>query len=417
MPSKYSPATSEDYAYTEINGGRNRHPYNKGASEIHYDDGPKYDATGGLNWKKCTHIKGLSNSGYLAQASFYSNLLGPRSRFIRCQANEKPEAFATSVSFEGSTAPKALWDLFHEQLDLNCKDRVQAYSGVIQLIPMLGTALRAGLVLKKISRWASHELRRKPFSTVVRAAIQADLIKRFVVETTVRDILMVNSSLDYCREQIERAAARSFAPAVAVRTNFFVGKTNHLSGSAEDHDSEIRVQYIGERRTGVDARLCVLSEVKYDYATVNPLKLWLTRCGLITPLESAWDLVPFSFVVDYVLRIGEGIEELGDQYTSQDGLVGEVGKISGAWYSTFTGSKTHLTGKSLVLAYPKYVSDFAGITGDQMFSNGIFRRYPADILSSRSGFWDKGGLWKPSLSSVRKRTIAELALLAARGNS
>lgn len=52
--------------------------------------------------------------------------------------------------------------------------------------------------------------------------------------------------------------------------------------------------------------------VRYSNENVNPANVF----GLLNPLQVAWELVPFSFVVDWFLPIGNAIESL----TATDGL-------------------------------------------------------------------------------------------------
>jgi hypothetical protein len=50
--------------------------------------------------------------------------------------------------------------------------------------------------------------------------------------------------------------------------------------------------------------------VRVDLLPENEAKISLSSCGITNPLLIAWELVPFSFVVDWLLPVGEFIEGL-----------------------------------------------------------------------------------------------------------
>lgn len=50
----------------------------------------------------------------------------------------------------------------------------------------------------------------------------------------------------------------------------------------------------------------------FDIEVINDSLLTLDQCGLINPLSVAWELVPFSFVVDWFLPIGTYINSMSD---------------------------------------------------------------------------------------------------------
>ena len=69
-----------------------------------------------------------------------------------------------------------------------------------------------------------------------------------------------------------------------------------------------RVQYRGN--VGVFVRL--------DYCMVNPALHEIQQLGLVNPVELAWNLIPYSFVVDWFLPVGNYLQawtaDLGYQF-------------------------------------------------------------------------------------------------------
>jgi len=50
--------------------------------------------------------------------------------------------------------------------------------------------------------------------------------------------------------------------------------------------------------------------IRLDYEPENDMAKWASRLGLTNPLEIAWELVPYSFVVDWFLPVGSWLSVL-----------------------------------------------------------------------------------------------------------
>ena len=136
----------------------------------------------------------------------------------------------------------------------------------------------------------------------------------------------------------------------------------------------------------------------------------MARTGVSRPLESLWDLIPFSFVVDYFTRTGEMISQLSDKLTDQEGLVGKVGLIYSQWecQKAFRGIQF-----DLATTAPKWDTTVKqNLPGSQAtYGWTTFTRYPTAVSPLLSSVWDNDFL-KVNLSSTRKRTLAELVIQA-----
>lgn len=385
--------------------------FNSSEQIITYGDGPKYSADGKLNWKPCTHQKGTQVSGRIATTTGYHRSWQIWSTF-GCDIGS-PSFINVPASASEQTAQREAWDKYWTSLDLNCRNRVLAYSAVAELIPMLGAALKVTRTLNRIGRWA-RRLRRKPFSEVIKAAISADFINRFVVQPTIADMNMLRDAHCYVLRVLETAHTRNAMPYQFTGTGFS-GLKDVLPTQAESYKSnnyfQTRVNCEGMRFGGVESTLHILSKVYYDVHTVKPIELWLARTGLSTPLDAAWDLIPFSFVADYFFRIGDFIEKVSTDTTSQEGLKGQVGNIYGAWFCQKTGSwNTYKPTSKITFAGSGSYSSVSTSYGVQHFTKDLtFRRFPAPLLGE-SRFWDNPLLNANGLSSTQRRTLAELAI-------
>jgi hypothetical protein len=296
-----------------------------------------------------------------------------------------------------------LWDQFYDQLDLNCSDGVLLYSGILQAVPLVGGALKGVSLLNRAARNLSKSFRKQPFTTVVKSLISADFIDRFVISPTIDDMRKFADASDYVLRVLETARNRDAELYTALQQE--AGTT-----SAESTDSwsgaqgavQWRLAY--NHKSEAKAKLAVLARVTYDLHAINPIKLWAARTGLSRPLDSAWDLVPFSFVIDYFTRAGDFISHVSDSLSNQDSLKPSCCIITDAWIMQTRKATSRVKG---IGRKQSHVDLYVPYSTEAEVSSGIFTRYRVPIMSE-SGFWDRGGFIQPNLSTVRARTLAEL---------
>lgn len=379
---------------------------------ITYSDGPKYSADGKLNWKTCTHQKGTQVSGTVASTKGYNWWHNEWHTFGAHVTS--PSFISIPAGASEQDAQQQAWDKYWTSLDLNCRNRVLAYSAVAQLIPMLGSAVTVVKSLSRLNKWLRPAMRQKPFSEVIRELIQRDLIERFVIRPTIAEMNMLRDAHCYVLRVLETAHTRNAMPYQFTGTGYSGAKDSQQScAESYYHNSYFRTWIDCEemRFGGVESTLHILSQVYYDVHTVKPLQLWLARTGLSTPLDAAWDLIPFSFVIDYFFRIGDFIEGLSTKMTSQDGLKGQVGRIYGAWFCQKAGQwNIYRPNGKLGFQGSQAYHSVQTECGTQSFTKDlIFKRFPAPILGE-SRFWDNPFLNANGLSSTQKRTLVELAI-------
>jgi len=378
---------------------------------------------GHLTWKPVTHVKDKEAAhfeGLICQKKGYGPDGDVYYPFLACQVNLYRTG-GTAFSPEYATARSAAYAQLLEEIDLNCHDRVMGYSYVADLIPLIAPFTRASSILNRIGRWASKRLRdfkRRPFTEVLSMVINADFINRFVVQTTIQDTKHILDVYDRCLRTWQVANQRN-AGYTVLTTSVTTGTEgpsrtyNYTQRVANfEHDYWVyNAKFIQQSQLSLKARL----SLSYDTADADP-SLWVAHAlGIDTPLESVWDKIPFSFVVDYFFRVGEFIERVGDM-SGQNGLMGRVCGVEGIWEMWH-----HRSGYQISSFRPTLKRDYAckyevgkdsGFTGWHTFERST------GSLSQAAGFWDNGGLWKPHLSSVRKRTLLELGWqMLGRGRS
>lgn len=388
---------------------------------IIYDDGPKY-VDGHCTIKNCEHLRSFSatvkpvfhtHGTYKWWQPAGTSKIWSWDCFI-------PNHYFTPPKVVPPAPPELLASLregIQKKIDLNCHDRVMAYSYVLDLIPMIGALTRASSTLNKVGKWVGktrRSLKRKPFTTVLREAAKADLLNRFVVQTTIQDTKAILDAYDRCVRTIATASHRNEVPTVLT-----------ASATAGEYGSTSRTTFVegnGDPRWSFTCDVCqaithratahVVADVRYNTRDADPVKWYMHALGIDTPLESIWDKIPFSFVVDYFFRIGDFINYIGD-HKGQKALMGNVVRVYESYITQTSCAGEHY---SNLHGWNVRTSDMEN--NEAKFNEGTigviqFSRTNNVGVLTKLGFWDKGGLWNPHLSSVRKRTLLELGLLLA----
>lgn len=378
--------------------------YNAGEDTISYDKGPK-TRDGHCVWKKCEHRFGNQFKG--GASASQRNSKGEVGWFY-----PTPPKSPAYPSLSGLSMPNvgSVYSDIWNQLDLNCHNSVQLYSGILEAVPLVGGCFRFVSIMNKLGRKLAKGLRKRPFSTVLRSAIQLDLIDRFVVQTTINDARMFLNAHNYVLNVMNTAYERSGQLPVRyhmsrkdtrIKTDRITRKIRSWGGGFD----AVKFHGIQTLEAGYYIDVFVLASAAYDTAAIDPLKLWATRCGILTPLDSAWDLIPFSFVVDYFSRAGDFIAGAGARFTDQDALRGRLQKVYGSWYT-----KTTLQHQSFAADSAETDNPLTFTPGTDSARRGHFIRAPFNPLTEPVESPD--GFFRLDLNSTRTRTLGELIIQA-----
>lgn len=392
------------------------------SERIEYADGPKY-IDYHPNWKRCQHVKVDKISGQFAWLSCsapqsYSKTKTECTLYAPTGLDDKIYRPPVIGGVYNSATSQAVARL-QEKFDLNCNDRVLGYSYALQLIPLLGPFLKASSVLNRIGKWASKQGKRyskRPFTSVVSDAARADLINRFVIQTTISDTCKILTTFEQCQRVWQTMHARNAGWTVltAEASDKTVTPQNLFkfkSSVSNLYWPTVHVPYSHER--GVTSKVEAVLRLNYDTEAADPVKWVAQSLGILTPLESAWDLIPFSFVCDYFFRVGDLIEYVSSKHSSQEGLVGKVADIALCWATSKSFDHYICTkGAYATAGDPGLNLNQWTTQPGATIGSSSFHRAAID-MSNESGFWDKGGFWNPRLSSTRKRTLIEMAISKA----
>lgn len=310
---------------------------------------------------------------------------------------------------------------FDEQVDLNSGESVLIYTGLLQSFPLIGGLVKANTVINRIGRWASKALRRRPFSEVIKAAISADFISRFVIQPTINDLHMVADSMNYVLRKMQTLNERNNAAMTAFQQSTTTygdsrtlrNKSIPLYGCTGFSNGSARLKIVDQQYRSTTSHL--LAKVMYEEDQVSPIKLWMKRTGISTPLESIWDAIPFSFVADWFVRSGDFLTACSQEWASDEGLKGTVAKIYDCWLTTRAGIRRTGEYSSIVLpsVYSGYTKRACYPPGNFILDSGVFIRTRASSDNfTKLGVWSDRGLISPQLTSTRTRTLAELVIQA-----
>lgn len=298
------------------------------------------------------------------------------------------------------------------QVDLNCRDTVLYYSGVLQAIPLVGGALRFNSIMKSLAKRLKKGMLHQPFTTVIKSAISLDFIDRFVVKPTIDDARKFNDAVNYIFRVYQTAHQRNSAPFALEASRTKVVSESSLSGTL-GMIGRWGMEYSGTVRSQVTSKCFLWLEAGYDTAAINPIHLWATRTGLTRPLESAWDLVPFSFIIDYFTRAGDWIQSLGEEVDRQGALEGRISKIHACWGSRLVESIATLKGTRATHSRDSgaYIQYF--VPNNRVIGTQLYERFPIrNPWLELTQFKGEDGFFNVNLSSTRKRTLAQLVIQA-----
>lgn len=381
-----------------------------GSDTITYGEGPS-KRDGHCIWKPCWHDYG--NQIVIGKPVEYSTKIGTYANQPGWLVPSVPSPSYLSLSGHLQPTIESTYDKIWQQLDLNCNDSVMLYSGILQAVPLVGGCFKFVSIMNNLGRKLAKGLRNQPFTTVVKSAISADFINRFVLRPTLDDAAKFISAHNYVVNVMNTAYERnsqlptSYEMTSSDMTTERTAQTRTVSEGSGGFGS-VTLKGVRERKAGYETKVFVLASASYNTSAIDPVKLWATRLGVNRPLDSAWDLVPFSFVVDYFTRAGDFISSIGDRLSDQDALRGRIQKVYGCW-STETKQQTDtftVSSATCDSSYNYLISSPEGSTYG--WKKGAFVRSPFNPLSAPTE--SPSGFFRLDLSSVRVRTLGELYL-------
>lgn len=159
------------------------------------------------------------------------------------------------------------------------------------------------------------------------------------------------------------------------------------------------------------------AKVRYGtLGSISPLKTWLNRVGITKPLSSLWDGLPFTFVLDYFLRVGDFIEGVENFFTDTPYLKGQVIDVGPVWrwrrYSIGPNVRASL-GLPMAEIAAAIGVDQQDLSITQPDNSALSKAYyfsRSPVNSPEEIFQLRDIVQDDDLNPTRKRTLVELAL-------
>lgn len=406
----------EGSTITQVDVG-NVASWKTGRNRIEYSTNPPLYG-GKWPWNTCTHYREHAVNPYLGTC--FWDRYEPRGGYgTRCLSHIYDMDIAAPALPQGSynaNAPLGVLD----QLDLNSRENVLLYSGIVQAIPLLGSVLKLNSICRKIIKNTSKSFRRKPFTTVIKSLISADFIDRFVISPTLDDAKRFQDACDYTLRVMQTLRDRHehITPLSHEYREVLTESSGTKAVGIPGRNSSVNCSYV--KRTELISKAFCIMEVRYNMTAVAPLKVYAQRVGLSRPLDSIWDLVPFSFVADYFFRSGDFVQEVSDRMSEVEGLKGKIARIYDLWGSferkssyrqTVTGFGVRPTFSWGEWAVAPTLRPSVGVASRSYYSRF---RIP-DPMAYFNSLWQPSESWGSinfDLSLTRKRTLAELFIQA-----
>lgn len=420
---KIQPARQRDYSYTDISTTSGTHyaqtsQFANGENKIDYST----DRTkiGKWPWQRCVHTckdnwdgKFAVDFSCTAQNSSQSDTLVFKNKEAY---SVPPERLGADPGWNASVMQGIM-----SQLDLNKGESCLMYANVIQALPFLGGALKMTSILNQAAKRLSKSFRRKPFTTVVKSLISLDFVDRFVISPTIDDARKFATACNYVRNKLDTAEERNshrFALESELESVFKDKESTFSIGQKSFGNGWSGIGHHRYRTRSVDKAFMLL-EATYSTDALTPFRLWANRTGFTRPLDSVWDLVPFSFVIDYFFRTGDFISALSDEMSTDEGLRGTITKIHGCWGSHLYESSVETWADGISFAggsrYPRILSREC-LTNKTFVRTSTYKRFPVPdpwpYLLSLEERLNEYLTVTVIPSSTRLRTIAELIIQA-----
>lgn len=299
---------------------------------ITYDEGPMHNADWSMRWKKCQHTWYCGTSGVLTYRHHLDRWQGLYTHYV-------PEYFQQmapqlrrwqSVSMPSDDALLAnVVDEFQGRLrgtELPLTDVYQLYSSV----------KKSGNPAKDLVQPFHDLFRRKPknLRDLIKKVTGADLAWKFGLVPMVKTVFGILNAAHVVDAHLSKLNARELSN----QLNFSVTATPHdevhATGSAifTDVQGYTRVNASYTHRTRMTTKVYFRTTVDYDTSDSIRTKLLWDAYGISNIFGTVWDILPYSFVIDWFTNIGEVVDQM-DTYLFHTSPLVRLGKLTDVWAS------------------------------------------------------------------------------------
>lgn len=302
--------------------------------KIDYEDGPQH-INGHVKWKRCVHQGIQEIEGACRISNWWVGNYSAKKRW-----NMRNLAGGTSSSsfrngFMAQVAkvpPVDLTDLkekFRTQLSGNLESNVLPITDLYQLF-------RKGKLIKNLADQGKvfrDLFRPKNVKDLVKKASSAHLAWKFGVVPFTRDVLNVLNIAQMVDAHLQklRAKTNSASDSWVVTSTQDSSKWESTEGRVGLYSGSIYYKDSYERYVG--ARLFFRARLTYNTSDAVRTSLLWDAAGFRNIASTAWDLIPWSFLIDWFVSVSDFLSELETYYFHNTPLE-KVEELRDMWITT-----------------------------------------------------------------------------------
>lgn len=302
--------------------------------KIEYDDGPQY-LNGHVKWKRCVH-QGLQELEGACRITnwWIGRYSSPKRWNMRnlaggTSANSYKSGFGNLISSLPEVDLTDLKEKFRTELSGNLESNVLPITDLYQLF-------RKGKLIRNLADQGKvfYDLfHPKNIKDLVKKASNAHLVWKFGVVPFTRDalnIMNLASTVDAHLQKL-RAKTTSASDSWAVASTQDNSKWESAEGSISLYNGQIFYKDLYERYVG--ARMFFRARLTYNTSDAVRTSLLWDATGFRNIASTAWDLIPWSFVIDWFVSVGDFLSELETYYFHNTPLE-KVEELRDVWVCT-----------------------------------------------------------------------------------
>lgn len=359
-------------------------------NRIEYDDGYRYHPDGSTNWKQCVHTWNQS----LKPAGITGRFWDSTYKYDTYEVVWDYPSWNTWGPYVRSgydrVKPATDAEMLHEAeytLEGRLNQTLLPFTDLFQLFKKVDGLGSADALLTSLL--APFRAKPKTWSDLVKKVAGADLARKFGIETlmtTITDAIQYGRVIENHLRKLERIQNSQ-------QRNFKVTVNDEYRGSTMTNENFSG--YWGGTLVRADATVGGLAStsihfrtsVRYDTSDALRTRLVWDALGLSNIFSTAWDMMPLSFVIDWVVRVQELAARL-DSYYFHTVPLERMTELQDVWitrtvkgYVEFTNFTARNDGR--------YHAVLTGGPNSWKLEMGRFERRPVDFTATRA--------WLPSL--------------------
>lgn len=318
---------------------------------ITYDDGPQHNVDWTMRWKQCQHSWYCGREGVLSfRHAWKTGKVMRKGQYTFFM----PESYQTMVQnlrrWESLTPPgdEALLATVVNEMSGRLKGTELPITDVFQLYT---SVKKHGNPAEELVKPFYDLFRRKPknLRDLIKKVSGADLARKFGLVPLVKTLFSILNAAQVVDAHLKKLSARELSD----QLNFSVTSTPydvvHATGDAvfRDVGSSVRAKASYIHRTRMTCKVFFRTTVDYDTSDSIHTKLLWDAYGVSNIFGTVWDVLPYSFVVDWFYNLGEVCAQM-DNYLFHTSPLVRLGKLTDVWASIVRRTSYELSGFTAV---------------------------------------------------------------------